>query len=408
MLEYYTYMRNKTLKFAIIGCVILAAISFLFIKRAETLLFFGAKSTETAAATEVKPAPVRPKYVRGIHLTSWVAGSSKYRAYLDELVTNSEINTVVIDIKEYEGEVYIPGVEELKELNIYVPAVPDIENYLSKLKAKGVYTIARIVVFKDNLMPRKKLNLAVKNPEGGVWKDRRGLTWLDPYRRENWDYNIRIAERAVDLGFEEIQFDYIRFPSDGNTRECRYSSAHSTTTTNAALVGFLQEANKRLKPTGANISIDVFGLTTTVRHDMGIGQNIVDMTEWVDYVSPMVYPSHYNKGEYGIPDPNSAPYKTVFLSMEGAKKRLGVNAGKLRPWLQDFSMGVHYGKNEVSAQIQACYDNDIGDWILWNPRCVYTRAALKEKRFSELYAKSENPVKIHAVVPDTAPAQPKQ
>lgn len=410
MIEYYTYMRNSSLKYAVIGAAIVSAVVFAFIKKADTLFFLNEKGTAAAQPQTPKPAPARPKYVRGIHITAWLAGTSKYRAYLDDLLSSTEINTVCIDIKEYEGEVYIPGVDELKELNIYVPAVPDIKDYVAKLKGRGIYTIARIVVFKDNLMPRKKQNLAVKNSEGGIWKDRRGLTWLDPFRRENWDYNIRIAEKAVDLGFDEIQFDYIRFPSDGNTKECRYSTAHTTTTSNAALVGFLQEAHKRLKPIGANISIDVFGLTTTVKHDMGIGQHMVDMTEWVDYVSPMVYPSHYNKGEYGIPDPNTAPYKTVYLSMEGAKKRLGDSAGKLRPWLQDFSLGAHYGKNEVLAQIQACYDNEIGDWLLWNPRCVYTKSALKEKKFSDVFEKSENPNKLlgrTSVQNSTAPAQPK-
>ena len=364
-------------------------------------LWFGLKMTDSAetppAAPETQKAPAaapaqqqaRPKYVRGIHLTAWVTGSPKMRAAIDTLIDETELNTVVIDIKEYEGEVYIPGVKLADDHKVFVRAIPDLADYVAKLKQKGVYTIARIVVFKDNLIPRKMPGLAVKTPEGELWKDRRGITWLDPYNKEAWDYNLDIAERAVELGFEEIQFDYIRFPSDGNVKTCRYVQKHSSTSSSGALVGFLEAAHHRLKPRGVMLSIDVFGLTTTVTHDMGIGQRINEMAKWVDFVSPMVYPSHYAKGEYGIAEPNKEPYKTVYLGMAGAKKRMGAAAVKLRPYLQDFSLGHRYGAKEVEAQIQATYDNDIGDWLLWNPRCVYTRAALKSKKFSDTYERSK-------------------
>jgi hypothetical protein len=344
------------------------------------------EETKAAAAVPEKPAVRKPKYVRGIHLTSWVTGSPKLRAVVNQMLDETELNTVVVDVKEYEGEVYIPGVRQADEFKSYVKAIPDLQSYLASLKSKGIYTIARIVVFKDNIVPRKKPEWSVKNGQGTPWKDRRGITWLDPYNKEAWNYNIGIAERCVELGFDEIQFDYIRFPSDGNTKDCHYCEVHNSTTSANALVAFLKEAHDRLKPKGVNISIDVFGLTTTVKHDMGIGQKIVEMAQWVDYVSPMVYPSHYNKYEYNIPDPNKAPYKTVYLGMEGAKRRLG--ADKLRPYLQDFSLGYHYGAKEVRAQIQATYDNDIGEWLLWNPRCVYTRSALKEKKLMDILEKS--------------------
>ncbi|MGA2090733.1 MAG: putative glycoside hydrolase, partial [Endomicrobiales bacterium] len=330
--------------------------------------------------------PHKPKYVRGVHLTAWIAGSPKLRAPIDKLLHETEINTVVIDIKEYEGEVYIPGVKQADQAGTFVKAIPDIEKYIADLKSRGVYTIARIVVFKDNLFPHKRPELGVKTTDGKLWKDHRGLTWLDPTNKANWDYNISIAERALELGFEEIQFDYIRFPSDGNIKACRYSVAHSTTSANQALVGFLKEAHNRLKPKGANISIDVFGLTTTVNNDMGIGQRIIDLARWVDFVSPMVYPSHYNPGEYGIANPDAAPYRIVYLGIEGAVHRLGED--KVRPYLQDFSLHKHYGAKEVRDQVQATYDNNVGEWLLWNPRCVYTRGGLKDKKFMEIIEKS--------------------
>ncbi|MDR3275475.1 MAG: putative glycoside hydrolase [Endomicrobium sp.] len=331
----------------------------------------------------------KTKYIRGIHLSVWISGSEKHRKIAMELFDNTELNTAVIDIKEYEGQVYIDGIKIVNVNGAYVKAIPNLEKYISDLKEKGVYIIARIVVFRDNILTRKKPELAVKNPDGTIWYDRKGIAWLDPYNKDTWDYNLKIAEKAADIGFDEIQFDYIRFPSDGNTKNCRYSKPHSAVEASKALVGFLKEANKRLKSKGTKISIDVFGLTTTATDDMGIGQKIIGMTEWVDYVSPMVYPSHYGKWNYGIADPNKEPYKTVYLALEGALRRIPNE--KLRPWLQDFSLGYKYGKDEVEAQIQACYDNKIGCWLLWNPRCVYTKSALKEQDAENTYQESDPP-----------------
>ncbi|MDR1695542.1 MAG: putative glycoside hydrolase [Endomicrobium sp.] len=330
------------------------------------------------------------KYLRGIHLSQWVSGPGKLRDAAIELFNETELNTAVIDIKEMEGEVYIDGVKAAHEAGAYSRAIPNIKQYLDKLKENGIYTVARIVVFRDDIMPRKKPSMAVKNPNGTVWTDRKGITWLDPYSKDACDYILSIAERAVDLGFDEIQFDYIRFPSDGNTKNCRYSNKnHSADEASKAVVGFLKRANELLKPKNAKISIDVFGYTTTATDDMGIGQRIIEMTEWVDYVSPMVYPSHYSKNQYGIPDPNKAPYEIVYKSMEGALKRIPLE--KLRPWLQDFTYaGVKYGKKEIRAQIQACYDNGVGDWMLWNSRSVYTRDSL-EGNYAEAGFEKSNP-----------------
>jgi hypothetical protein len=392
---------NKYKVFSLVG--IIAVAGCLFVVGHHFIFASSATALETAAKSAVKtpavPAPLpgkmqKPKYIRGIHLTSWVAGSSKMRPIIDQLMDQTELNTVVIDVKEYEGEVYLPGVKLADENKAYVKAIPDVGEYVKHLKSRGIYPVARIVVFKDGIMPRRKPSLGVKNTDGGLWKDRKGITWLDPYNKEVWSYNLDVAERAVDLGFEEIQFDYIRFPSDGNIGNCRYSQAHSSITSSAALVGFLKEAHRRLKPRGVDIGIDVFGLTTTVQNDMGIGQKLIEMSEWVDYVCPMVYPSHYAKGEFRIPDPNKAPYKTVYLSMEGAKKKLGVHASKIRPYLQDFSLGCHYGAKEVRTQIQATYDNDIGEWLLWNPRCIYTRGALLGKEAELTYEKKPLPEEI--------------
>lgn len=331
-------------------------------------------------APAVQPGK-KPEFVRGIHLTSWVAGSKKSREKINKILDETEINTVVIAVKEYQGDVYIPGVPLAEKNKVFVNAMPDIKEYVAELKAKGVYTIARIVVFKDKAMAQKNPTMAVQNPDGTVWKDHKGNSWLDPYSKTAWDYNLSVAEAAQKLGFQEIQFDYIRYPSDGNTKLCRYSYENHTSSSHANnLDRFLDYADKRLKPLGLYVSIDVFGLTPSVPHDMGIGQKFVQMTQWVDYVSPMVYPSHYAKGEYGIPNPNSEPYRVVYKTMYDGKLKLGEHFTRLRPYLQDFSLGYKYGPREVRAQIQACEDLGIKEWLLWSPSCNYTRAAFKDKK----------------------------
>lgn len=369
----------KTHKFNFLPSVLLS-LTFLLLfyaNSSSTVVLESPYEEQNLAVKSDSEKSEKAKYIRGIHLSAWISGSEKHRKLALELFATTELNTAVIDIKEYEGQVYIKGVKEAEANKAYVVAIPDLEKYILLLKEKGIYTIARIVVFRDNTISRKIPSLAVKNPDGTIWTDRKGAAWLDPYNKDAWDYNLKIAERAADIGFDEIQFDYIRFPSDGNTRNCRYSKPHSATEASKALIGFLKEAKRRLNLKGAKISIDVFGLTTTATDDMGIGQKIVEMTEQVDYVSPMVYPSHYAKWTYGIADPNKEPYKVVYNSIEGALKRIPEE--KLRPWLQDFSLGYKYGKNEVRAQMQACYDNKVGSWLLWNPRCIYTRGALKDK-----------------------------
>jgi len=330
--------------------------------------------------------PARPKYVRGIHVSGWVAGSPARRAALERLIDETELNAVVIDLKEVEGDVYLPGVPLAEEYGTYVAAMPDIAAYLSSLKKKGIYAIARIVVFKDCNLPKKKPLWAVADVRGGIWKDRRGKTWLNPYCREAWQYIFSIADRAIDTGFDEIQFDYIRFPSDGDTKTCAYGTLHDETTAATAIVAFLREARQRIKAKGAFISIDVFGLTTSVTHDMGIGQRLEEMANCVDFVSPMVYPSHYRRGNYGIADPDREPYLTVFRAMQDAVARLG-GPEKLRPFLQDFSLGWRYGPAEVRAQIQALYDADVPEWLLWSPSCTYTRQALLGPEESDRYEK---------------------
>jgi len=273
-------------------------------------------STETSRAVEVSTTAITElvsagRQVRGIHLTCWGAGSAKSRKELIRKISGSVINTVVVAIKETDGKVYIPGVEKAEKWGSHENAISDPEAMLKDFKNAGLYTIARIVVFKDSSLPRVRRDLAVHTPSGDLWRSRNGATWLDPYNHETWDYLLDIAERCAKLGFEEIQFDYIRYPSEGNTSLCRYSKPNNRQTATHNLKDFLDYARKRLAPYKVKISADVFGLTTTVKDDMGIGQDIATLASGADYVYPMMYPSHYAPGEYNLKSPNANPYSSA-------------------------------------------------------------------------------------------------
>lgn len=321
------------------------------------------------------------KPVRGIHLSSWGSGSKKQRGELIRKINSSVINTVVIAIKEVDGKVYIPGIQKAHAYGAYAPAISRPEEMLSDFKAAGLYTVARVVVFKDNVLPKVRKDLAVRMPNGELWRSNNGAVWVDPYNKEVWDYVLDVACQAAKLGFDEIQFDYIRYPSEGKTSLCRYAKPHNAKNAVANLKAFLVYARSRLKPYNVKISADVFGLTTTAKDDMGIGQDIRTIARYVDYVYPMMYPSHYYTGEYNLKNPNSQPYKVIDRGLADAMKRLGGDYAKLRPYLQDFNMGWHYGPHEVRAQIMAAKKNLLESWVLWNAGNRYNWAALTPQSY---------------------------
>jgi hypothetical protein len=344
-------------------------------------------STDTLKAVEVSTTAIKQliasgRQVRGIHLTCWGAGSAKTRKELIARISNSVINTVVIAVKETDGKVYIPGVEKAVKWGSHENAISDPEAMIRDFKGAGLYTIARIVVFKDKVLPKVRKDLAVRTPSGEPWRSRNGATWADEYSREVWDYNIDIAERCAKLGFDEIQFDYIRYPSEGNTALCRYSKPYTRANAVANLKEFLEYARKRLTPYKVKISADVFGLTTTAKDDMGIGQDIGTLASGADYVYPMMYPSHYYPGEYNLKVPNKEPFKVINRGLHDAMHKLGPDYARLRPYLQDFSLfGVHYGPQEVRAQLMAARLNLLESWVLWNAGNKYTWAALTPQSY---------------------------
>ncbi len=315
---------------------------------------------------------------RGVHFTGWAAGSTKARRRFVTAMKGGGFNAVVIALKDYDGHVFVREAPLAVKTGAYTNAIPDLPGAVRDFKEAGIYTIARIAIFKDDHLARARPDLAVHFPDGHIWTNDKGTAWVDPYKKEIWDYAIDIASRAAAAGFDEIQFDYIRFPSDGKTRQCRYSRVdHSSTTASAALREFLTLAGSRLKPLGVKLSIDTFGLTTSVDTGMGIGQSMEQMADLVDFISPMMYPSHYALGEYGLKYPNRAPYETVHHGVKDALGRLGPRSASLRPYLQDFSMGVRYTPAHVRAQLLAAEELGVHSWILWNAQNNYSWSAVQ-------------------------------
>jgi hypothetical protein len=243
-----------------------------------------------------------------------------------------------------------------------------------QVHAHGAYLIGRVVTFEDPVLSEQRPDLAIHTSDGSIWRNNAGLGWTNPYDRRVWRYNVDLAAAAVKAGFDEIQFDYVRFPSDGDLSLIRYPGKR-TQAMRWTIPAFVQYAGKRLHPLGGRVSVDVFGLSAT--RDLGIGQLPRRVSRYVDAVYPMVYPSHYNPGEYGITDPNAAPGQTVTRSLEDFERALEGRKTRLTPWLQDFSLGRTYTVEDVLSQVAAARGQHTGGFLLWNPEGLYTASVLQ-------------------------------
>lgn len=318
----------------------------------------------------VTPAPM-PAEVRGVYATGWVAGTPSLFNKLLRFIEATPVNTLVIDIKDDTGKIsYRSTVPMVNTLGAWENKIPNVQRMLQTLQQNKVYPIARLVVFKDPYLAEKRPDLALKQPNGELWRDYKGMAWVDPHAREVWEYNIQIAKEAVKMGFPEIQFDYVRFASDGDLRNCVYPHADGSSKEDV-IRDFLLYAREELEPLGAVVSADVFGLVCSAADDLFIGQKLEKIAEAVPVISPMVYPSHYAKGSYGLANPDRRPYETVLRSLQDAQQRLKNYPVKIRPWLQDFSLESVYGAAQIQAQIQATYDAGVREWLFWNPSCRY-------------------------------------
>ncbi len=337
---------------------------------------------EVGQRTNVDAIELKPFAAKSLYLTYYGVGDEGLRNGVLELADKTEINAVTIDIKGDRGWLAyrssVPLVQEIGAQDAIM--IPDPRQFLAELKNRGVYTIARIVVFKDNPLATAKPHLAVMNSDtGSPWVDNEGLAWADGMREEVWDYNIALAEEAIDLGFDEVQFDYVRFPTDAGAGNSLSSIALAKANTMenrvAAISAFLEKASKAIHAKGGLVSADIFGYVVWRQDDMGIGQRLEDVAKHVDYVSPMVYPNLFWHGLpfetgalYGDQQAGLFPYEIVYESMKIAASRIGPE--KLRPWLQyydDYLTGKGYGAAEVEAQKRATYENGITGWLFWDP-----------------------------------------
>jgi len=363
----------------------------------------GAGPVATTAADQVKVSlrPVEIRYVqqesvllpptatiKGLYVNAWAFGSQKLWQ-LVRLADETEINAFVIDVKDDTGCLLYPSeVPTAQQIGAsQCVRTKDVRARLDTLDAHGIYPIARIVVAKDPLLAEGKPGWSVKDREtGGLWRDRIDIAWVDAYNDSVWIYAAHLAQEAVRLGFQEVQFDYVRFPDEPRERMATaiFPARRAGETQREAVRAHIELLRDRLKPLGVPVTFDIFGLTASATGDLGIGQVWEDFVNVADVVLPMVYPSHYYRGAFGFAWPNAQPYRVVRSAMSDALQRSRPLPGsaEIRPFLQAFTLGrrlPRYTPFEIREQIRAVEDAGITSWVLWNPRSVYQRGALRPK-----------------------------
>lgn len=394
-----------------------------------------AKVDPAADIEPQRPLGNPPVIIKAAYVTSWAAGSARKSAYIAELLKNTELNAVVIDIKDFTGMVsYETGIADVKKYGAEERRIPRVNALLKTLHDAGIYVIGRIAVFEDQKLPVARPELALQSAATGKqWKDYKGLMWIDAAAHDAWDYNIAIAKDALGRGFDEVNFDYIRFASDGDLKDIRYPVWDMKSPRKEVMKKFFAYLREQLPD--AKLSADMFGMTLTNKDDLNIGQYLEYALPYFDAIAPMVYPSHYGSGFIGIKNPATAPYEVVRYSLDEAIKRMKayelsrneqarknqtaqVTAAivsvppplraRLRPWLQDFNLGAVYDAEKIQAQIRATADaareciapaaatrdlalplcdgkihpeaidgRFVGGWMLWNPGSAYTEEALQ-------------------------------
>ncbi|HEU4369470.1 MAG TPA: putative glycoside hydrolase [Methylomirabilota bacterium] len=329
---------------------------------------------------------LKPQIIKAAYLTYYGVGDRGIRGRVLDLAARTELNAVVIDVKGDRGWIlYRTEVDQALAAGAQGPGtLRDFDGLMADLKARGIYTIARIVVFKDNILASARPDLAVIDTRTGrPWIDNEKLAWVDPFREEVWAYNIALAQEAIRRGFDEIQFDYVRFPTDGKLGAARYARPVNKETRLPAIAAFFERARRELGASGAFVAADLFGYTAFNENDTDIGQRIEELAPHLDFICPMVYPSGYHKGIPGHPNPVVVPYKVVHESVRLIRKRSAGTVARVRPWLQDFRDYAFdrriFGVPEVQAQIRGSEEAGGAGWMLWNPRNDYTGSALRAK-----------------------------
>jgi hypothetical protein len=331
-------------------------------------------------------AVLKPQAIKAAYLTYFGFGDRGIRSRVLDLTSRTELNALVIDVKGDRGWIiYQTEVEQALRAGAQGPqTLRDFDGMMADLKARNIYTIARIVAMKDNILANARPDLAIIDTRTGKpWIDNEKLAWVDPFQEEVWDYNIALAKEALRRGFDEVQFDYVRFPTDGKLGAAKYSKPNTKDTRLPAIAGFLAKARREIGAAGGFLAADLFGYTAFNENDTDIGQRIEELAPHLDFICPMVYPSGYHKGIPGHSNPVLVPYKVVHESVRLIRKRAGTSVVRVRPWLQDFKDYAFdkriFGVNEVQAQIRGSEEAGGSGWMLWNPRNDYTATALRTK-----------------------------
>lgn len=323
--------------------------------------------------------------VRGIYISGPMSGSTElFQAILDS-AEGTEINTVVIDFKDDEGRITSQiDTPVVTEIGACSPYVKDIKGLISSLKERGLYVIARVVAFRDPYLAEQKPEWSLHLGDGSLYRDKQGMAWVDPYRKEVWDYLIEVGTAAKEAGFDEVQFDYLRFCTEGSMKDVVFDEAVTEGRSKTEVITeFVKYAYENLASQGLFVSADVFGTIIGSEIDAeAVGQDYTELAKYLDYICPMIYPSHYGPGNFGIEYPDTKPYETVLAALQKSKDVLDAAAQAdehvnrqaiVRPWLQDFTASylgegkyIQYGYDEVMQEIQAVKDAGYDEWMLWS------------------------------------------
>lgn len=322
------------------------------------------------AARPVESRPV----LKGLYVNRFAVQSRTRMQRLIQIADSTQINAFVLDMKDEFGLNYRSAIPAVARHAGTAGTVRDLPALLDTLKAHGIVPIARLVVFKDSVAARLNPNSVIRRPDGTPWRDKQGLTWVNPYAKDIWEYNIAAAEELARMGFAEIQFDYIRFPEPYKSLPAQVFPG-ATVSKPQLLADFLTAARARVNAAGARSTADVFGLVTSVPGALEIGQHWELLAPTLDVILPMTYPSHYPKGSFGIARPNAEPLAIQRAAIARAKARndkLGIAGEHVRPWIQAFSLGKpEYGPAEITAQIRGIEEAGYRGYILWSPGSKY-------------------------------------
>lgn len=319
----------------------------------------------------IRPSSI-PEKIKGVYLTARSAGSKQKLNETIELIENTQLNAVVIDTKNARGKVlYDSNIDLVDKLDLEDNRLGDVPAMIEKLHQKDIYVIARQTVFKDSVLAEKRPDFALKNKQGGIWRNKNGLAWVDPSKRRVWNYNVKLAKEAIKLGFDEVNFDYVRFPTDGDLSNIKFENKSKNQPKHKIMEEFFAYLEQNLSDEPAAISVDFFGIV--MERDSGgiIGQRMQDVVDKVDFVSPMMYPSHYPKGHIGLANPGKYPKKVLENGLEQGEDYFENSQAKLRPWIQAFSLNYNYDKHKLNQQINMVDKFTDAGWLLWDARNTY-------------------------------------